>query len=166
MGLCCSLLRARQPNGNLSSQISTCGKAGSLNSRFINNDFILPRTSSLSAKPRHFYHMGMADFISTRIRSFSAAKPSHFLSRARFIKAGQLQWPFCQQCVLPARSGQMDLRIRALRGRFHIVPYKEFISGQAEPFYQGLAKRITPAAAFYQSQWPFYQTSQSQMAIF
>ena len=27
-------------------------------------------------------------------------------------------------------SGQ----IRAADGRFHIVPYKEFISGQAEPF--------------------------------
>ena len=27
-----------------------------------------------------------------------------------------------------------DLEIRAADGRFHIVPYKEFISGQAEPF--------------------------------
>ena len=89
----------------------------------------------------------MADFVSSRVRSLSAAKPSHFLSRARFIKAGQLQ-----QC---GRSGRLvakwpDLHIRALRGRFHIVPYKEFISGQAKPFYQGLAERIailsTPAA--------------------
>ena len=115
MGLCCSLARAQQPSGNLSGQISTCGKVGSLNSRFINNgcfikarpvaavavqmaDFILSRTSSLSARPRHFYHTGMADFISPRIRSLSAAKPSYFLARARFTKAGQLQWPFCQQC--------------------------------------------------------------------
>ena len=43
----------------------------------------------------------MVDFILPRIRSLSAAKPSHFLSRAgeancRFIKAGQSQWPFYQ----------------------------------------------------------------------
>ena len=120
--MCCSLPCARRPNGNLSSQISTCGKAGSLNSRYMNNgrfikarqmasgrtfrlglqmaDFILSRTSSLSARPR--LGLRMADFISPRIRSLSAAKPSHFLLRARFIKAGQLQWPVCQQC-----GGQM-----------------------------------------------------------
>ena len=63
-------------------------------------DFILSRTSSLSARPR--LGLRMADFISPRIRSLSAAKPSHFLLRARFIKAGQLQWPVCQQC-----GGQM-----------------------------------------------------------
>ena len=113
--MCCSLPRAQQPNGNLSSQISTCGKAGSLNSRYMNNGRFIKarqmasgrtfrlglqmadfRTSSLSARPR--LGLRMAGFISPRIRSLSAAKPSHFLSRARFIKAGQLQWPLCQQC--------------------------------------------------------------------
>ena len=112
--LCCSLPCARQPNGNLSSQISTCGKAGSLNSRYMNNgrfikarqmasgrtfrlglqmaDFILVRTSSLSARPR--LGLRMPDFISPRI------------SRACFIKAGQLQWPLCQPCGGP--NGQIS----------------------------------------------------------
>ena len=45
------------------------------------------------------FGLRIADFILPRIRSLSAAKPSHFLSRAgkaigRFIKAGQPQWPF------------------------------------------------------------------------
>ena len=44
------------------------------------------------------------------------------------MKAGQL---------LLGRSGQMARsHIRASRGRFHVVPCKEFISGEAEPFYQ------------------------------
>ena len=132
-------------------------------------DFILSRTSSLSARPSHFYHvdLGCGWPISYRPVYGVYQRPSRaiFLSRARFIKAGQLQWPFCQQC---GRSGRLiakwpDLHIRALRGRFHIVPYKEFISGQAKPFYQGLAKRIatlsTPAAAFYQSRRPSYQAN-------
>ena len=66
-----------------------------------------------------------------------------------------------------------DLWLRAADGRFHIVPYKEFISGQAEQFLGRLAKRMAtlsrPASRsgrfikadgrfikFYQ-QWPLYQ---------
>ena len=93
----------------------------------------------------------MADFILLRIRSFSAAKAPVF-SRAgkaigRFIKASrsgrfyQSRWPLYQ-----GRQGQAkpfyhqeaaawpDLWIRAADGRFHIVPYKQFINGQVEPF--------------------------------
>ena len=43
--------------------------------------------------------------------------------------------------VLSTRSGQMA-RSLASDGRFHIVPYKEFISGQAEQFLGRLAKRM------------------------
>ena len=58
-----------------------------------------------------------------------------------FIKAGQLQW-------LPVNN------VVAKWPDFHIRwPYKEFISGQADQFYQGLAKRI----ATLSTRWPFYQ---------
>ena len=48
------------------------------------------------------FGLRIADFVLPRVRSLSAAKPGHFLSRAgkaigRFIKAGQPHWPFYQR---------------------------------------------------------------------
>ena len=73
------------------------------------------------------------------------------------------QWPFYE----PETEKLPDLR--AADGRFHIVPYKEFISGQAEPFLGRAGKangnfirsgRFIKADGrfikFYQ-QWPLYQ---------
>ena len=96
MGLCCSLPCVRQRNGNLSSQISTCGKAGSLNSRYMNNGRFIKARQMASGRT---FRLGLqiADFILVQAKTWAAD------------------------------------------GRFHIAPYKEFISGQAEPcFYQGL----------------------------
>ena len=52
--------------------------------------------------------------------------------------------------VLSTRSRQLS--------RFHIVPYKQFISGQAELFVAKAGKdpRRAAAVAVYQ-QWPLYQ---------
>ena len=60
------------------------------------------------------------------------------------------RWPFYQ----PEADKWPDLQIRAADGRFHIVPYKEFISGQAEPFYQGLAE------------WQLYQGRLAAVAVY
>ena len=149
MGLCCSLPCVRQRNGNLSSQISTCGKAGSLNSRYMNNgrfikarqmasgrtfrlglqiaDFILVRTSSLSARPR--LGLRMADFISPRIRSLSAAKPSHFF----FYQGLVLSRPasFNGYSVNNVVAKWPDLWISSTDGKFYHFPCKEFINGRA-----------------------------------
>ena len=40
--------------------------------------------------------------------------------------------PMAAMAVLSIRSGQMACR--AADGRFHIVPHKQFINGQVEPF--------------------------------
>ena len=48
------------------------------------------------------------------------------------------QWPFYQQA-----DKWPDLSIRAADGRFHIVPSKEFISGQAEPFLSRAGRMAT-----------------------
>ena len=60
------------------------------------------------------------------------------------------QWPFYQP--------------EADKWPFHIVPYKEFISGQAEPFLSRAGeancrfiKAGQPQWPFYQSRWQFYQ---------
>ena len=58
--------------------------------------------------------------------------------------------------VLSTRSGQVARSLNSGRDRFHIVPYKEVISGQAEPFLSRAWGR--PAAvAVYQSRWQLYQ---------
>ena len=100
------------------------------------------------------------EFISGQAKLFFI-KGSFYQGRPASMAILSTMWP--QPSYQREAAKWPDLRIRALRGRFHIVPYTEFISGQAEPFYQGLAKRIailsTPAAAFYQSRWPFYQAN-------
>ena len=57
-------------------------------------------------------------------------------------------------------------------GRFHIAPYKEFISGQAEPSLPRAGKAICrfikagqPQRAFYQRRWPFYQGRPASIAV-
>ena len=63
------------------------------------------------------------------------------------IKAGQPQWPFYEDQT-SGRNGRFINQERpngeiSRFGRLHIVPYKEFMSGQAEPFFnKGLAKQI------------------------
>ena len=96
------------------------------------------------------------------------AGPSGF--RPRFSSRARAR-PVAAMAVLSDKWP--DLWLRAADGRFHIVPYKEFISGQAEQFLGRLAKRMAtlsrPASRsgrfikadgrfikFYQ-QWPFYQ---------
>ena len=103
------------------------------------------------------FGLRIADFILPRTRSLSAARPSHFyqgLSRpasgrfikadGRYIKAGQFyqQWPLYQP---------------------NIAPYKQFISGQAEPFLSRVAILSKPQwpleqrqLPFWQSEWPLY----------
>ena len=76
--------------------------------------------------------------------------------------------------VLSSRSGQIarSPMIRAADCRFHIAPYKEFISGQAEPFLSRAGKAICrfikagqPQWAFYQRRWPFYQGRPASIAV-
>ena len=100
------------------------------------------------ANPRRaplFWRWGLARRASRnsfpgQVQSFCGSLP-----RARFRRFGSGGWsdglpgildgqwpqgPFYQ----PEAAKWPDLEIRAADGRFHTVPYKEFISGQAEPF--------------------------------
>ena len=83
------------------------------------------------------------------------------LSKPTAAKASGRNGRFINQNKWP------DLWTRAADGRFHIVPCKEFITGQAELFLLRAAKAngrsIRPASCcqsrwpLYQGQWPFYQ---------
>ena len=54
------------------------------------------------------------------------------------------------------RTNGQIFQIRAADGRFHIVPYKEFISGQAEPFLSRAREANRRFIKAGQPQWPFY----------
>ena len=69
-------------------------------------------------------------------RGICGPKPMSQHGRPRLSRATR---PVAAMAVLSTRSGQMA---RSPDGRFHIVPYKEFISGQAEQFLGRLAKRM------------------------
>ena len=69
-------------------------------------------------------------------------------------------------------TGGPDYEGRAADGRFHIVPYKEFISGQAEQFFRkagkangNFIKARQPQWPFYESRWPFYQVLSTMAAV-
>ena len=138
-------------------------QASGRNCRFINQKRTNGQISSFGLR--------MADFILSRVRSLSAA-------RIKFYQ----QWPLYQgrgpgseaaMAVLSSRSGQIARSPRfGLRIRFHIAPYKEFISGQAEPFLSRAGKAICrfikagqPQWAFYQRRWPFYQGRPASIAV-
>ena len=81
--------------------------ASGRNGRFINQK----RTSCQIFK----FGLRIADFILSRIRSLSAAKPGHFyqgLAECYFIKAGQPQWPFIKADCSFIKAGQPRLRTR------------------------------------------------------
>ena len=123
--------------------------------RFINQK----RTSGQIFK----FGLRMADFILSRIRSLSAAKPSHFYqglaewqlyrgrlaavavyqSRLQFYQGRPAYGRFIKNCRFfkieaqaSGRNGRLVNQNRA-NGQicgFHIVPHKQFIDGQVEPF--------------------------------
>ena len=80
--------------------------------------------------------------------------------------------PVAAMAVLSTRSGQVARSLNSGRDRFHTVPYKEVISGQAEPFLSRACRMATlsgpasrsgrlskPMAVVSRpaSLWPFYQ---------
>ena len=90
--------------------------ASGRNGRFINQK----RTSGQIFK----FGLRMADFILPRVRSLSAAKPSHF-----YQGLAELQLYQGRLAALAVLSRSVDL---GCGGRFHIAPHKQFINGQVE----------------------------------
>ena len=93
-------------------------------------DFILSRIrSSSAAKPSHFYQ-GLAEWQLYQGRPAAVAvlsKRLQFYAYGRFINDGRfIKTPFYQ-----SEAGQMACW--AADGRFHSVPHKQFINGQVEP---------------------------------
>ena len=84
------------------------------------------------------FGLRMADFILSRIRSLSAARPSHFY-QGLAKRMATLSRPASRSGRFIKADGRF---IKFYQQRFHIAPYKEFISGQAEPFLSSLAKRL------------------------
>ena len=93
-------------------------------------------------------------------------------SRNERAKRRDLGRPMAAMAVLSTRSGQVARSLNSGRDRFHTVPYKEVISGQAEPFFSRACRMATlsrpasrsgrlpkPMAVVSRpaSLWPFYQ---------
>ena len=74
-----------------------------------------------------------------RRRGICGPKPMSQHGQPRLSRARTGQWPHYQ----PEADKWPDPLIRAADGRFHIVPYKEFISGQAEPFLSRAGRMAT-----------------------
>ena len=87
-------------------------------------------------------------------------------------RASKAEGPVAAMAVLSTRSGQVARSLNSGRDRFHTVPYKEVISGQAEPFLSRACRMATlsrpasrsgrlskPMAVVSRpaSLWPFYQ---------
>ena len=97
---------------------------------------------------------------------------SSFINNGRFIKAKDQASGRNGRFIKQKRPNCRISQLRAADCRFHIAPYKEFISGQAEPFLSRVGKAICrfikagqPQRAFYQRRWPFYQGRPASIAI-
>ena len=139
--------------------------------RFINQK----RTSG------HIFKFGLriADFILSRIRSLSAAKPSHFYQGlAEWQVAGQPQWPFIKfyqgrpaygRFINNGRFFKIDAQASGRNGRF--INQKR-ANGQICRFGLRMVDFILSRTSSlstarsslfrksWQSQWPLYQTGQ------
>ncbi|MCR9134293.1 MAG: hypothetical protein NXI08_17125 [bacterium] len=135
------LIKGRQNRSFINKPLYQ-GQASGRNGRFINEK---PPNGQMFR-----FGLRMADFILSRTSSLSAARPSHYQRLAKRINKAGRQWPFYQSqasvAVLSQGPGQWprwpfyqqeaakwpDLQIWVADGRFHIAPYKQFISGQAD----------------------------------
>ena len=82
---------------------------------------------------------------------------SSFINKGRFIKVKDQASGRNGRFIKQKRPNCQISKIRAADCRFHIAPYKEFISGQAEPFLSRAGKAIGRFIKAGQPQWPFYQ---------
>ena len=122
-------------------------------------------------------HMRPEAYVATRAAQIIKGEDQASGRSGRFINQkrtnGQISSFGLRMAVLSSRSGQIARSsIRAADCRFHIAPYKEFISGQAEPFLSRAGKAIgrfikagQPQWAFYQRRWPFYQGRPASIAV-
>ena len=86
-----------------------------------------------------------------RISSLSSLGRKKRQSQWPFIKTKQAQWPFYQEIAKLAKVEWPFYQPEAAKWpsqvadcRFHIVPHKQFISGQAEPFFSRRATLSRP----------------------
>ena len=126
-----------------------------------NGRFINKRTNGQISR----FGLRMADFILSRLRSSSVAKPSHFyqglaewqLYQGRPAAVAVYQSRRQPMAVLSTMAALSRLRTKpvaamaviSFSGRFHIVPHKQFINGQVNLFRKS-----------WQSEWPLYQSGQ------
>ena len=125
-----------------------------------NGRFINKRTNGQIFR----FGLRMADFILSRLRSSSLAKPSHFyqglaewqLYQGRPAAVAVLSKPTAVLSRPASLWPQLPLNRTHKRanGRFHIVPHKQFINGQVNLFRKS-----------WQSKWPLYQTGQPQSSF-